>query len=104
MFRYDDAEQAYYCPQGKRLKPATRTTEKRPGGLELPVIVYRASAADCKACPQQKEYTSNPGRGRVLKRYEGEETLEHLEHACKKPPVRRCTRRGARVWSWAMRT
>lgn len=67
-FRYDGEEQAYCCPQGKRLKPVARTAEKRQGGLELPVIVYRAAAEDCKACPQQKDCTSNPEKGRVLKR------------------------------------
>ncbi len=78
-FRYDGEGQAYFCPQGKRLTPASRTTEKRQGGLELPVIVYRASGEDCRACPQQKGCTSNPGKGRVVKRYEGEEALERLE-------------------------
>jgi transposase len=84
-FRYDGVEQAYYCPQGKRLDPVSRTTEKRRGGLELPLVVYRAAGADCRACPQQAGCTSNPNKGRVVKRYEGEETIERLEQRMQEP-------------------
>jgi transposase len=88
-FRYDSAEQAYYCPQGKRLAPRSRTTERRKSGLELPVISYRAAGADCQACPQQAGCTSNPKKGRVVKRYEGEEALERLEQRMQEPAAQR---------------
>jgi hypothetical protein len=88
-FRYESAEQAYYCPQGKRLEPVSRTTEKRKSGLELPVISYRAAGADCQACPQQAGCTSNPKKGRVVKRYEGEEALERLEQRMQEPAAQR---------------
>lgn len=78
-FRYDSVEQAYYCPQGKRLEVVSRKTEKRQGGLELSVIVHRATGTDCQACPQQAACTGNPKKGRTVKRYEGEEALERLE-------------------------
>jgi transposase len=84
-FRYESTEQAYYCPQGKRLQPVSRTTEKRPSGLELPVIVYRAAGQDCQACPVQAGCTSNPKKGRVVKRYEGEEMLERLQQRMAEP-------------------
>jgi transposase len=84
-FRYDSVDQAYYCPQGKRLEPVSRTTEKRQSGLELPVIVYRAAGKDCQACPEHIGCTSNPKKGRVVKRYEGEEALERLEQRMREP-------------------
>jgi transposase len=84
-FRYDSEEQTYYCPQGKRLSPTSQTTAKRQGGVELPVIVYRASGSDCQACPQQARCTSNPKKGRTVKRYEGEEALERLEQRMRDP-------------------
>ncbi len=77
-FRYEEHEQVYYCPQGKRLEPSYRTSEKRSRGLELPVMVYRAAGQDCQECPQQSDCTSNPKKGRVLKRYEGEDSLTRL--------------------------
>jgi hypothetical protein len=91
-FRYDGVEQAYYCPQGKRLVPVSQTTEKRQGGLELPVIVYRATRTDCQACPQQATCTSNPKKGRVVKRYEGEEALERLEQRMQEPAAQQIYR------------
>jgi hypothetical protein len=85
QFRYDSAAKVYYCPQGKRLEELTRTTVKRGNGIELPVIVHQASGKDCQACPQQKRCTSNPKKGRVVKRYEGEESLERLRQRMAEP-------------------
>jgi transposase len=84
-FRYDSEEKVYYCPQGKRLEEAFRTTEKRSNGLELPVIVHRASGNDCCGCAEQKNCTSNAKKGRVVKRYEGEEALERLQKRMAEP-------------------
>ena len=84
-FRYDSEADAYTCPEGKRLEPESRTTVKRQGGLELPMIVYRASGKDCQACPEQAGCTSNPKKGRTVKRYEGEEALDRLEARMQEP-------------------
>jgi len=82
-FPYNGEEKVYYCPQGKRLPEVSRHTEKRQGGVELPVVVHRASGEDCSACAEQKRCTSNPRKGRVVKRYEGEEALERLQQRMK---------------------
>jgi len=85
MFRYDSVAKVYYCPQGKRLEELTRTTVKRQNGIELPMIVHQASGQDCQECPQQKRCTSNPKKGRLVKRYEGEEALERLQQRMAEP-------------------
>ena len=51
----------------------------------MPVIVHRASGDDSRRCPLQKQCTSNPKNGRVVKRYEGEEALERLEERMAQP-------------------
>jgi hypothetical protein len=84
-FRYDSVEKIYYCPQGKRLEEQTRTKERRQNGLSLPMIVYRASGQDCQACPQQQRCTSNPTKGRTVRRYEGEESLERVRQRMAEP-------------------
>jgi transposase len=84
-FRYEQEEKVYYCPQGKRLQESYRTAEKRHNGVELVVIVYRAAGEDCQACPQQQGCTSNPKKGRVVKRYEGEEALARLRQRMSTP-------------------
>ena len=84
-FRYDSTADAYICPEGKRLEPVSRTKVNRQGGLELPMIVYRASRKDCQSCPEQAGCTSNPKKGRTVKRYEGEEALDRLEARMHEP-------------------
>jgi transposase len=84
-FRYDSVEKVYYCPQGKRLEAESRTTIQRQNGITLPMIVHRAAGQDCQRCAQQKGCTSNPKKGRVVKRYEGEEALERLEKRMAEP-------------------
>jgi len=76
-FVWDAQGQTYTCPEGQRLQLRQRTTERREG-ISLAVRVYRADGRHCLACPRQKECTSSPQRGRVVKRYEGEETQERL--------------------------
>jgi hypothetical protein len=91
-FRYESAEDVYYCPQGKRLEPVSHTKDKRKSGVELPMVVYRASGKDCQACPQQANCTSNPKNGRVVKRYEGEEALERVEQRMADPAAQQIYR------------
>jgi transposase len=84
-FRYDSVAKVYVCPQGKVLAAVSHTTEKRANGLSLPVVVHRADGRDCQACPQRQGCTSNPAKGRVVKRYEGEEALERLRARMAEP-------------------
>jgi hypothetical protein len=77
-FSYDKEKKVYYCPQGKQLKEVGRDTEKRTGGVELPVIVHRAEQSDCAGCSARQKCTTGK-KGRVVKRYEGEEVLERLQ-------------------------
>jgi transposase len=84
-FRYDSKEKVYYCPQGKRLEEETRTKERRQNGMSLPMIVYRASGQDCQACPRQQQCTSNPQKGRTVRRYEGEDALERVRQRMAEP-------------------
>jgi transposase len=76
-FVWDAQGQTYTCPQGQRLRLRQRTTEKREGEA-LTVLVYRAEGQQCQQCPRRQECTTNPQRGRVVKRYEGEEVQERL--------------------------
>src|SRR5439155_4903125 len=85
QFRYVEAERAYYGPQGQRLPQVRQDTEKRNNGLELTVLVHQASGQDCQGCPRQPGCTRNPKKGRVVKRYQGEEALQRLAQRMKDP-------------------
>jgi transposase len=49
-FVYDDANDCYWCPQGKRL-PFVHTTSEMRNGRRRIRYRYKADAADCAACP-----------------------------------------------------
>jgi hypothetical protein len=59
-FAYDAAHDAYHCPAGHAL---SRERIKHSEG----VIVYRADAATCNACPLKTECTES-SRGRIVHR------------------------------------
>jgi transposase len=87
-FSYDGGEGVYHCPQGKRLEAVSRTTQEGGGGMALRVVVHRAKAEDCKACPLAQECTSGK-RGRTVKRYQGEEAVERIEARMATPEGKR---------------
>ena len=55
QFRYEPAEDAYYCPEGKplRLRGVQRTSQG---------YAYQARESDCRECPQKKLCTPAPSR------------------------------------------
>jgi transposase len=55
QFRYEPAENAYYCPEGKMLSFKGRRRESHG-------YLYRSTEAQCANCPQKKRCTSGPYR------------------------------------------
>ncbi len=55
QFRYDAAENAYYCPEGKALR--YRGLQRSNHGY-----AYEATPAQCQGCPQKKLCTPAPAR------------------------------------------
>ena len=55
QFRYEPAENAYYCPEEKVLSFRGRRRESQG-------YVYRSNEAQCEGCPQKKRCTSGPYR------------------------------------------
>jgi transposase len=47
QFRYEPAEDAYYCPEGKPLRCYSQRREDQG-------FAYRSTAAQCRGCPQKK--------------------------------------------------
>lgn len=54
-FRYEPAENAYYCPEGKALAYRGRRRESQG-------YLYRSSEAQCAGCPQKSRCTTGPYR------------------------------------------
>jgi hypothetical protein len=64
-FIYDPKEDVYICPAGKPLHPLGKkaSSEQQTGK----VIIYRAKASTCKACPLKEKCTTSE-QGRYLRR------------------------------------
>lgn len=48
-FLYDPAEDLYYCPMGRVLRPGRQVSRKDPSGSSITAIEYRCD--DCSDCP-----------------------------------------------------
>jgi transposase len=86
-------EQKYRCPQGHLLDVSSKWKEGRQGGAarvaedgkketkrqELVVIQYRCAGEHCQACPEQERCTSNPQKGRTIKRHEHQDLVDQLQ-------------------------
>jgi transposase len=85
QFRWDAAEETYYCPQGHRLIQIGCTLEKREQEQEVKVYQYRCPAQHCTVCPKAAQCTSAPHKGRTIKRSEHEEKVEALRRRMQTP-------------------
>ena len=77
-FRWDARERVYVCPTGTRRPYRRQGSEKRDGGERVALELYQAPGAVCTTCPQAARCTTNPGKGRIIKRLAEEE----LRTAC----------------------
>lgn len=93
-FIYDDQQNCYWCPEGKRLSHKT-TIEENRNGVERVRDRYQASAKDCQACPLLSLCVRGKAKSRMIHR-EQHESLR-VAHAtkmstdeAKKKYARRC--------------
>ena len=59
QFRYEPTENAFYCPQGKRLR-------FRGIGRSNQVYMYQARESDCRRCPEKRRCTPGGSRRVVV--------------------------------------
>jgi transposase len=78
QFTWDADRQVYRCPEGRELGHVSSRTERRAGGQEVVLDVYRCPGEHCRACPRRVACTRNPGAGRTVSRARGEEVMEAL--------------------------
>jgi len=64
-FVYVSTEDAYYCPQGRRLSYAFQERDNRSGRQ---VIVRRYEASDCSGCPLRDRCIQGGGKVRTIRR------------------------------------
>jgi len=76
QFAWHAEEQVYVCPQGHRLPWIGQQKRPQADGEINVMHSYRCSPVHCCACPLNKRCTTNPKRGRAVKRSEHEPLID----------------------------
>jgi DDE family transposase len=75
QFSWLPAENAYRCPHGQLLTPIGKERRQHVDGRSEVQYRYRCAPVHCQACPLHAHCTSNPARGRSLRRSEHEDLI-----------------------------
>jgi transposase len=81
-FRWLPQEQAYECPQGKKLTYQGSSRQKRSGTEKVELQLYRGDEQVCRTCPSRGHCTGGKG-ARTISRGEHEEHIEALRERMK---------------------
>lgn len=76
LFTWLPEERTYLCPEGNKLELFQKARVERRGGDSLNEQRFRCPPQYCLNCPLQLNCTSNPQKGRIIKRLEGQELLD----------------------------
>jgi transposase len=75
QFAWLPEQNAYRCPQGQLLTPIGKERREHMDGRSEVQYRYRCAPVHCRACPVHPQCTSNPNRGRSLRRSEHEDLI-----------------------------
>jgi Transposase DDE domain len=75
-FTWVPEQNMYRCPEGRPMPWIGHQKRRQSDGQINVVHSYRCSPQDCRACPRQVSCSSNPNRGRAVKRSEHEALVE----------------------------
>lgn len=75
-FQWDAEAQQYVCPEGHPLVWIGQEKRIQTDGQVNVMHRYRCSPSHCGACPRHSECTSNPARGRAVKRSAHEDLID----------------------------
>jgi transposase len=76
-FQWLPDQNSYRCPEGHLLTAIGKEHRAQNDGEINTVFRYRCLAKHCRACPQRSACTTNPNRGRSLRRSEHEELIDY---------------------------
>jgi hypothetical protein len=77
-FRWLPEEQAYCCPEGRKLVAVRTSRVDRANDRTVLQTIYRCAASDCESCPRREACTPSSRWGRSVSRLEHEDLLDAL--------------------------
>ncbi len=86
-FVWNEMEDCYHCPEGRRLNYVGRERKKRNGGRVLFEYRYRCSPSDCESCPRKTKCLNKKSAARMIKRLEGQELLDAQREKMSRPEI-----------------
>ena len=92
-FHWLEDKQTYRCPEGHELILTTSGRLKRHGGRYVQYQHFRCPPEHCTACPLRDRCTINPGKGRVVKRMDGQELIDMQRKKMEKEEVKEVYRK-----------
>lgn len=92
-FQWLEDEQTYRCPEGHDLFLQTSERLKRHGGRYVQYQHFRCPPEYCTACPLRERCTTNPGKGRVVKRMDGQELIDRQQEKMAREDVKEIYRK-----------
>ena len=75
-FTWVPEQNMYHCPEGHPMPWIGQEKRRQSDGQINVVHSYRCSPQHCRACPRQVACSTNPNRGRAVKRSEHEALVE----------------------------
>ena len=88
-FDWDEQEQCYRCPRGKRLTYSGRTQKKRHSGRRLWQSRYRCDPVHCRTCPLAAQCLRKGSASRTIHRLEDQELLDAQRTKMADPDVQK---------------
>lgn len=93
QFQWLESERTFRCPAGHQLDYKTKERLPRHGGRHVISRHYQCAPRHCLACPLAAQCTTNPARGRKVKRTDGQELVDAQQKKMQQADVKEIYRR-----------
>ena len=103
-FTWVPEQNMYRCPEGHPMPWIGHQKRRQSDGQINVVHSYRCSPQHCRACPRQVLCSSNPNRGRAVKRSEHEALVEAHRTRMATAEAKASTDSAAKRWNWVSPT
>lgn len=98
QFQWLADENKFICPAGHSLIYKTKEHLDRHGGRQVISRHFRCDPRHCMACPLARKCTTNPARGRTIKRLDGQELIDAQRQKMMRPDIKQIyARRGQTI-------
>jgi transposase len=85
QFRYEEAEDVYYCPEGHAMPLEGYKYKPNADGVNLRYKLYRCPAEHCQQCPLAARCAKLPDKGRTVQRHPEQTRIDQHQERMQTP-------------------